>query len=562
MTCLRCGKSLNRGKKYCSRDCSNKHKVELQNQQISVRSHVPRELEQAVKSYLPDDQANLVLSEMAIELEQRPIQFPIRLEQSSLRDIVLSMEGSRDMRPGSRLRYDIIDQMIRSGPVMFAIEMKRAQVTRVFSKGRYKVVSPDKELAEVATAALDLILPKMANDFTWSAFAYGTSFQEEVWEWKSKYQLGLSKSKAASTEFLVPKVPASVNPRSVAHIRREKGSQRFDGFAQRRSDGILQDLINVDARSALVIPLNERFGNLWGESFLKTLYLSWLWYEIVFRTMFRYMERMAMPVTVGRAPSRATVTIEGSTTPVRAMDLALTLAGNVAKSNAVAIPSDRDEQGNYLWDLGYLSADGGRVDMFLSVLEFLSNDMIKSALFGENTVTRPSGGVGSYNQAQIHAEASAWTTEMLAILFLHYINLYFMPDFSLYNRGENGPPIYMVTQAIDQQEREMLMKILNTAGSSDEGKIFFEMLDWRRMAETGNIPVLKESEVTKRRQDRFDDNMERQKKQQEVMKEFAKENEPPQNNNGQQPPSNPQVKQEDIDRLPLILGPSELEYVG
>jgi hypothetical protein len=103
-------------------------------------------------------------------------------------DIVLG-EGGKDYRPYDDLSYDTIDRMIKCGPVVFAIWMKLAQVLKIFSDGRYKVMSPDKKLAQVQEAALKMIMPKMALDFGWSSVVYGASFQQKLWEYKTEYDL-------------------------------------------------------------------------------------------------------------------------------------------------------------------------------------------------------------------------------------------------------------------------------------------------------------------------------------------------------------------------------------
>ncbi len=553
--CLRpdCSNSLNKGRLYCGRSCAAKdreRKTKTATLAVSQNTgHMPPGLATRLHEKMGAD-ADLVIREVNLYLEEQPINIPLPLESTTLADITLSFDGKKDMRPGSKMRYDILGQMIRTAIVIFALEMKRAPIVRVFSEGRFRIKCPDKELRQIAEASLHLILPKMANDFTWSALVYGSSFQEEVWEWKTKYQLGLSKSRGSSNRFLVPKVPNSVNPETIDHIRRDS-KERFNGFAQKRR-GTLGDIstIDVDRLPSLVIPFNERFGNLWGESFLKPMYVTWLWYEVILRTMHRYMERMAIPVALARAPSRGQVRSEGKASPVTAMDLALSVAGSAAKSNAVAIPSDRDENGNYLWELGYLTADE-RSQPFVTVLEFLGQEIIRGSLNADRSISQSSGGVGSFNIGEVHARASALSSEMIILQFLYYLNKFFIPGFSLYNRGRNGPPIHMVTQAIDPQERELLMKLLNIAGNSDAGAMLFEMLDWRAMTDTSNIPTLSEGDVKKRQQEREQESLDKQQRQQEMMQEFGVDGELQPKKN--KPIDSKSVKQEDVDRALALI---------
>lgn len=508
-----CEKPLKTGKFYCSTGCSAKDKKRIK---AVKKMPIPEVLSMELSNMLGEDTA-IVFEQVRQVLLQEAVHVPIPTDGQTYGDWSLSFDGKREFRPGDNLDFEIIERMLKSGPVIFAMEMKRAQVMRVFSEGRYKVQSPDKELAKIAEASLRGIMSKMADDFTFSAFATGVSFQEEIWERKTKYELGLSNSKGSLTKFAVPKVPHAVDPKTVEHIDRD--GSKFDGFTQRRK--ATEESIKVDRDQALVIPLNERYRNLWGTSFLLTIYPIWLWYEIIIRAMARYMERMSTPVALAKAPSRGLVEIEGKSAPVKAMDMALSLAGNISKSNAVAIPSDRDESGNPLWELTYLTAQE-RAQPFIDVLEFLGQEMVKAALSADRSTTQPSGGSGSRSIGEVHAKASSLTSEMILLQFLYYLNNFFMPGFSLYNRGVNGPPIWLKTQAIDLSEREALMKLINVAGNSPASQELFWMIDWRTLADTNNIPILSQADVDAMKAKLEEESLEKQGSQMELMQKFEK----------------------------------------
>lgn len=577
--CIRptCDNERNTGAKYCSPKCSaldrKRVKAERGFQEGSVPRHaayapmnMPIGVSQKIRAAL-GDQAEVVLDEVNVMLQEAAISIPLPIMGRTEGDWFISLDG-KDLRPGTNLSFDIIERMLRSGPVMFAMEMKRAQVVRVFGEGRYKAVSPDRELAEIADASLRLMMAKMADDLTYAMFAYGVSLQEEVWGWKTKYELGLSKSRGSQTQFLVPNLPNSVKPSSVTEIRRTE-AKKFNGFVQKTQS--LSEPIVVSRQQSLVVPMGEHFRNLWGKSFLHTLYPIWLWYEIVFRAMVRYMERMATPVAKVSAPSRGLVEVEGKTASIKALDMALSLAGSVAKSNAIAIPSDMDENSNPLWTIEYLTA-AERSQPFIAVLEFLVQELLRAALSADRSLTQQSGGVGSQNIGEVHARASAMTSEMILLQILHYLNLYFMPGFSLYNRGVNGPPIWLKTQAIDLIERETLMKLMNIAGNTPVSQEIMLAINWRGLAETSNIPLLDEAEVEKLRKKLEEESLAKLKKQNEMMATLRKpgesgnDNEPPgDNKNGSEEGDEKELESQliidaivaDSVKIPWILGPGE-----
>jgi hypothetical protein len=413
--------------------------------------------------------------------------------------------------------------ILRSGPAIFAMEMKRAMITRNFSRGRFKVDSPDKELASVAQSVLEVMLPTMADEFTWSALVYGTSFQEQVWSNKTKYELGLSSSRSAGTTFAVPDVPNSVNPKTIAHIRRG-AAFKFDGFEQRPNANqvvsISGDNIVVKPPAALVIPFQSHFRNLWGQSIFKPVYPIWLWYEITLRTLARYMERMAMPVALGKAPMRGMLQVEGQTAPVKSMDLMLAVAANVAKSNAVVIPSDYDEAGHAKYDLSYLTAQE-KGSEFISVLRLLAGEMVRAVVISEQAVSPGDSVGGSYNAAAIQAQSTAISNLLIELSFVSYLNRYFMPNFSLFNRGQNGPPIRLVTENADSEDRDLIIKLMATMGNSPASQSFYEMLDMRTLGELSHIPMLSEADAKSKADEKFQQGLDHQEAQQELISKYA-----------------------------------------
>lgn len=555
-TCARpgCDNELKTGRTYCSTSCA------AQVREAGKKSI--HRLSETLEAGIGQQASRLVVDEVGRYLMEGQVP-AVLTEGVTYGQWVLNFDGTQDYRPDDRLSFDKIELMLKNGSVIFAMMMKLAQIVSVFSEGRYKVECPDKEIEEVAMASLKYIMPKMAYDFCYSALAFGTSFQEETWEWRSKYELGLSKSRSAGTMFQVPKVPNSVHPKTINHIIRDSKG-KFDGFAQQKQVWSTKGQFNIVNRdAALVIPYNEHFRNLWGESFLTAVYPLWIWYEIVLRTMARYLERQAMPVTVGRAPMRGTVNVNGKTEPVGAMDLILSVATNVAKSNAVAIPSDRDpETKEYLFDISYLvSAERG--GEFIKALEFLGQEMIKAGLSADRSLTQSSGGVGSYNIGEVHAEASAMSALMIELQLLFYLNRYFMPGYSLYNRGVGGPPIWLRTQSIDQRDRQLLMSLVSVAGNSTGGQEFFDMIDFRTMGNTSNIPILSEADVKKRVEERQQQSLDNQEAQQKMMMKFADVSKPA-------IPSKKPAEQENkfeqamaafykLEHMPWILGPGDIE---
>lgn len=482
---------------------------------------IPDDLIGFIKSKLGDD-ASTVLDE---------VQNIIMLEQTSPPMVdngrtygdwnipLLSINGLGDYRPGSSLPLHIIEQMLKSAPVRFALEMKRAQIVSIFrNKRSWKIQSPDRELAEIVTANLMNILPKMSLDFSFSSLAYGVSFQEIIWEYRSKYELGISDSKYQSNKkFVVAKIPNSVNPTTVLYIKRTEDGH-FNGFVQ-QSKVITGSEINIPRDASLIIPYDEKFRNLWGESLLKPMYPIWYWYEVVLRSMVKYMERTGTPVTLVKAPSRINIIKPGTKKKVDSMSWGMEIASNVARSNAAVIPSDTDDQGRPLWDLSYLNSTE-KSQPFMDILELLTQMILRAGLSADRALMQSSGGVGSYNIGELHQQATALHNEVILIQWLHCINSYFLPLYSLYNRGRNGPPIWIETQGLDPTDRNNLTTLLGVAQNMDSFKNAGYRIDWETLLETNNIPLLSEADGDAIKKKQEEENLSKQENMLNVQSKF------------------------------------------
>lgn len=495
-----CSNPLNKGKFYCSNTCaaaarSAKRKLKRGKAPPSlVRETIPEEVITLLTDRVGED-AYEVLDEMAVTMLESAIPAPPLAGKTEGNFYYSHFIAGEDRRPSDTLTFRTIDEMLKSGLVQFVLEMKLAALMSIYrSPGSWKVVSPDQELADVVTANMREVLPAAAMSFLRSSLQYGVSFSEKVYEYKTPYELGLSKSRGSSKQYAVSKVPNSVDPTSIDHIRRTPTGD-FDGFVQMPIYNLTNFEIVVPRDQALVVPYKMQFRNLWGESYLKPMYPFWFWFEVALRAWARYVERMGTPVAICYAPSRAQVKRPGTTTLVNAMTWGLAVAGQIAKSNATVLPSDLDPQtGQALWKLEYLVAQD-RGSTFKEIIEALMRLTVQAGMSADMTFTQPSGGTGSFNIWEGHNSATQLHNELILTDTIAAINKWWLPDFSLYNRGLNGPPIWLETEGLDPAEREHLFKLANIAGNSQAFQDALVMIDWRKLYGLNNVPTLSEGDV-------------------------------------------------------------------
>jgi hypothetical protein len=434
----------------------------------------------------------------------------------------------QDIRPSDALSYTIIDEMMKSGVVRFAVDMKRGQQTSIFrNKRSTKVHCADENLARVTEAALERILPQMAFEFTHSALVNGCAVMELLWESKTEYELGLTDT-PSDKYWTVPKVPNLVPHRTVSHFNRKKDGS-YDGFEQIPNDGYIgnrmqylnnEGNIAVNASDSLVIPYNGYSRNLWGDSMLKPIYPLWFWYEIILRATVQFSQLMGDPPRIGKAPSRKKVRLSKSSNLVDAIDYLLSLSANLPKTNSIVIPSDRDESGNEEWSIGYMQLPD-RSQPFVQIIELFNKLILRASLSGDSTLISPQGESGGRAIGEVHAEATALHNEMIINNWLHYINRYFMPLIARHNLGDPAPGLYLEVQGLDPREREFLNNIMNIAGNSATFQEFFYRVDWENLGRMSGLPMLSEDQADELKQKLHEESMSNQEDMLSMQKKFS-----------------------------------------
>ncbi len=576
MKCIRaeCDNDLHVGKKFCSTRCAAlyRHEQRRLRQQIKEvitfdRRFIPDSVEKFIQAQV-GQASGVVLEEMQDTMKERiqlqgeamaipeleadkPVAPTYSITEKDY-DIAGMYYGIGDVRPADALSYEIIEQMMKSGAVVFITEMKKASLLSVFrSPTSVKVRCQDEDLRSVVEANLRQVLPIMANDFLDSAMYWGASFQELVWKYTTRYELGLSKSRGSSKLYAVIDMPNSVRPSTVKNIIRTPGGD-FNGFVQQSKLGYRE--IVVDANRSLIITNQKRFGNLWGTSMLKPMYPIWYWYEHTLRSMVRYMERMATPVAVCYAPTRAQVTMPGTTTKVSGLKWGLMLAGAAAKSNAIAIPSDTHQETNQpLWKLEYLTAED-RGQLFVAALENLFQQLVRSGMTADRTTTQESGGVGSYAIGKVHEAATQLHNEMMLTGVVGQLNRYFVPKYALYNIGYSAPPIWLETEGLDIEEKQRLQALIGIAGNRQDLDAL-NYVDWRKLFELQNTPTLTDEEMAAKEEEKAKKAL---KAQQAMVKAAGPPNRP--GNGFKETNSNEQ--DDDQGQEPAIVNQKKLEQVA
>lgn len=521
-TCARpgCDNPLNTGSTYCGRSCAAQDRGRAKARKSSLsglaQGMIPQSIADPMVAYLGQG-AYAILDEFAITLaEMRDVGPPpllTRVTESGENDPVPTYgvlhKGKATYRPTDALGFDTIDEMLRNGQVQFGMAMKESWLLSVFRNPRsYKVQCKDEKLSGIVQGIMERVLMRHASDFT-KAMPYGAGFFEKVFDYQPAVQWGIEGVVPDSEKIYGYKSVDAIHPKSIDRILYTDDGKRFAGFVQKPSQG---GEIKVPAERALTLTYDKRFRNLWGIPMFEPTYVLWFWYEVALRSFLRYLERMGTPVAVCEAPSRGQVrTSDGVLW--RTMKYAMLVAGNTAKSNAIALPSDVDpDTGQKLWSLSYLTAEQ-RGAQFVEAIEMLGTLIIRSLVIGDRAVTQGSE-VGSYAAANKHFQVTMLHNEHILTQFVNQFNKYLIPQLAQYNIGTNAPPARMVTEGLDPDEKDRLFTLLNTMGNQADTSAM-EYIDWVRIFEVENIPVLSDEDVEKLRRDKLAREEERMTMQQQ-----------------------------------------------
>lgn len=202
-------------------------------------------------------------------------------------------------------------------------------------------------------------------------------------------------------------------------------------------DGIKQHGVNgyIEPEYTMWYPLLMENGDMYGRKILKAAFAPWYFSVIMHLYSNRYFERFGEPVPVGRADFSADVQ-NGDGENVSGRDAIIQVLTDFRSRGVVALPSDRDENGEYEFDLDYVESQmrGADFDRYISMLD----EEISLALFTPILMFR-TGDVGSHNLGVQHTQTWLWMLNALAGDMKEYIDRYIINRLHRYNYPKNAP---------------------------------------------------------------------------------------------------------------------------
>lgn len=308
----------------------------------------------------------------------------------------------------------------------------------------------DKDVVDFTTSELNRCYRSLIRSML-LAVDYGFAPLELVWE------LG-------DDDFIHLAEIRDPEPGSVVILTDELGG--YNGFRQNQTE--------LSAEKTLLFTHSLEHGNFYGISRLRPAYTLWRVRELIYTFCNRYYERKGNPATLVRYPPNYQLSPEGSLSQDPMLSYALKAGEELLENAVMAMPSSRDDGGNLLWDVDYLS-DDARGAMFISYIEHLNTMLLRALFVPERTLTQQ-GDAGSYALAKAHLDVFLLSEDGLIADIEDHINLHLLPKLTAYNFGPQAKTPRLHIARLSTESRELVAEVFMELVRSGKAQPSAELL--------------------------------------------------------------------------------------
>lgn len=227
----------------------------------------------------------------------------------------------------------------------------------------------------------------------------------------------------------------------------DRKDQSFNGFIQKGGTFDVTKIVGgnvvttpetvapeyVEPKYAFWYTFMQENGDFTGQKLLKGAYMPWFFSQVIHLYINRYFYRFSTPLAKGFAPAGFSKNSETGEA-VSNQDAMLGILQAIRNNSSVTLPSERDENGNLLWNIEYLESQMRGYD-FESYLKRLDREMAR-ALFVPDLLFE-AGRVGSYKLGELHKDTYLMLLNALMNDLKQHIDKYISRQFIEYNFGAN-----------------------------------------------------------------------------------------------------------------------------
>jgi hypothetical protein len=390
----------------------------------------------------------------------------------------------------SPLDFTTMDLMRRYPIIKLGTVVRAAPSLTALREARVKCEDKRRE-AFIKTVVLDSgLLVRLAESSIMPSYIYGVAPHEKVWhtqDVKSVYNDPETGEEVVAWDgpALVYKKIKFVHPETLDRFLLQDETQDFAGFVQKGAVGEEDERI-VEAWKAFVFINRFLYGGLWGESEYVDVYPYWYYAEFFRALQADFLQYKAVPPIIGWAPPGVRQNEDEEDVDN------LAYAGEVLQSAydnlVVILPFETDDRGNQKWGYRELNVSQGAADVYTKAVEELDIMMLRGLLVPERTVTQNAAAVGSYNQAEQHAERLLDMAKMEVDHMLDAVNQFLVPQLIEDHFGPGGPQVKVFGHSVSEGLKTKLYNLLITILQNDPAGFYQSQIHFKELLEIVNIP--------------------------------------------------------------------------
>ena len=227
----------------------------------------------------------------------------------------------------------------------------------------------------------------------------------------------------------------SIDPRTIVlHV--DEKTDEWDGVQQYTAIGGTSSaplgLVGPERVGLYTHDVDDNFGRLTGRAMFDIAYTDWWDKSAIGMFANRYFETKGDPALIGRAVLDTLLDPDGLKVD------GFSFIGGILRllkgGNGVVLPSDRDEKGEYKYDVDFLK-DDKRGDLFESYLRYKSEQILQGLLTPPRVGGAHSGSGLGTKDAGVQQDQHAKFLEKELVDFFDYVNTQYVDPLVIYNYG-------------------------------------------------------------------------------------------------------------------------------
>lgn len=376
-----------------------------------------------------------------------------------------------------------MDAQIRAGLQLLKLPIQQAP---------WMIACEDQDIAAYCTEILETVWPTFLRHILLS-MDFGFSVFETILT--TTYGLNVSQNQGRLRSVKQQTYPYAVtidrmmqlDPKTL-YLLAYRWSGEFAGVRQ-----YLPNTQLIPAEKCFIFSNDKEFSEHHGVSRLKPCYPYWMFKQLMYEfTNIRY-ETWSMPGKIGRYPNgQSEIGRDGSNQPIFALngDVMLSLLNDMRNNFSAAIPSNRYENGEAMWDITAMETGSNGQD-HLQYIDHLDLQILKALLVPQ--LALEVGSSGSYGLAEQQLELFMMNTKATMDQISQELAGQLLNQIVKFQFGTKAPRVTHHFMPIHGPVKDGLLSMFFQTLSQgqpipvDEDN--FMIPDWSWMSKTLGVPV-------------------------------------------------------------------------